>query len=125
MKRRNILRGVCVALAVLAGGSGLSAQAASADEKAAGAVRATTEYENARVRVVRYVFGPHARVPMHDAPDLVAVWLTDGRLKLTFPDGTWKEMTVKAGQVGWEAAQRHEGENEGSTPLEFISVQMK
>jgi quercetin dioxygenase-like cupin family protein len=80
---------------------------------------------NNRVAVVRFRFGPHAKIPLHIAPDLVAVWLTDARLKLTFPDGTSKVEYRKAGEIAWEPAQKHSGENLGGAPLEFISIQLK
>jgi beta-alanine degradation protein BauB len=83
------------------------------------------EFENDRVAVVRFRFGPHAKIPMHAAPDLVAIWLSDARLKLTFPDGTSKVEDRKAGDVEWEPAQSHSGENLVDAPLDFISVQLK
>jgi quercetin dioxygenase-like cupin family protein len=83
------------------------------------------EFENDRVAVVRFRFSPHARIPMHAAPDLVAIWLTDARLKLAFPDGTSKVESRKAGEVEWESAQKHAGENLADTPLEFIAIQLK
>jgi quercetin dioxygenase-like cupin family protein len=83
------------------------------------------EFENDQVRVVRYQFAPHAKIPMHQAPDLVGIWLTDGHLKLTFPNGKTEVQIHKAGDVGWGSAQQHAGENVGSTPLEFIAVQLK
>jgi quercetin dioxygenase-like cupin family protein len=89
------------------------------------AVLRKVEFENNRVAVVRFRFGPHAEIPLHAVPDLVAVWLTDARLRLTFPDGTNKVEDHKAGDVAWEPAQKHSGENMGDAPLEFISIQLK
>ena len=83
------------------------------------------EYENDRVRIVRFHFEPHAKVPMHPAPDLVSTWLTDGHFKLTHPDGTVQDLKVRAGQTEWFDAQMHTGENLGDTPLDFVVVQMK
>lgn len=88
-------------------------------------VQRTVELDNDRVTVVRYLFAPHASVPMHDAPDLVAVWLTDSQLKLTFPDGTSRVESHKPGDIAWLPAQQHAGENLADTPLEFIAVQLK
>jgi len=51
-------------------------------------VKRTVEFENDLVSVVRYRFEPHAKVPIHHAPNLVAVWLTDVQLRLSFLDGT-------------------------------------
>ena len=66
-------------------------------EREQSAVLRKVEFENNRITVVRFRFGPHAQIPLHAAPDLVAVWLTDARLKLTFPDGTSKVEYRKAG----------------------------
>ncbi len=94
-------------------------------DKGHGGVQRSVEFENDRVTVVRYRFAPRAKIPLHDAPDLVAVWLTDARLKLTLPDGTSKEENHKAGDVAWTSAQTHAGENMADSPLEFISVQLR
>ncbi len=90
-----------------------------------GEVQRKVEFENDRIMVIRYRFAPHAKVPIHDAPDLLAIWLTDGRLKMTFPDGTSKLEIHKRGETEWTPAQKHAGENLADTPLEFIAVQMK
>ncbi len=94
-------------------------------EKEQSAVMRKVEFENDRITAVRFRFAPHAKIPMHAAPDLAAIWLTDAHLKLTFPDGTSKVEDRKAGDVEWEPAQRHSGENLADTPLDFISVQLK
>jgi quercetin dioxygenase-like cupin family protein len=88
-------------------------------------VRDNVEFENEQVRVVHYHFAPHATIPMHQAPDVVAVWLTDAQLKLTFPDGVWEVEKHKAGEIAWRPAQQHAGENLADSPLEFIAVQLK
>ncbi len=93
-------------------------------EKQAG-VQPKVEFENEHVRVVRFRFGPHAQIPMHDAPDVVTVALSEGRLRLTFPDGTTKDLAYMPGATGWAAASRHAGENLEDTTLEFIAVQLK
>ncbi len=94
-------------------------------EREQSAVIRKVELENKRVAVVRFRFGPHAKIPLHAAPDLVAIWLSDAHLKLTFPDGTSKVEDHRAGDVEWEPAQRHSGENLADAPLDFISVQLK
>ncbi|MGE5172652.1 MAG: cupin domain-containing protein [Betaproteobacteria bacterium] len=94
-------------------------------EREQSAVIRKIEFENNRVTVVRYRFGPHAKIPMHAVPDLVAIWLSDAHLKLTFSDGTSKVEDRKAGDVEWEPAQRHSGENLADAPLDFIAIQLK
>ncbi len=91
----------------------------------AGGVHTKVEFDNDRVRVIRFHFEPHAKIPMHDAPDVVSVALTEGHLRLTLPDGTSRDYHYKAGDADWAPAQSHAGENMASTPLEFIAVQLK
>lgn len=88
-------------------------------------IQRTVEFEDNRVSVVRYHFEPHAKTPMHEAPELVAIWLTDARLGLTFPDGTTKVESHEAGETAWAPAQQHAGENLAYKPLEFVSIQFK
>src|SRR6266540_6470702 len=87
-----------------------------------GGVHTKVELDNERVRVIRFHFEPHAKIPMHDAPDVVSVALTEGHLRLTLPDGTSRDYHYKAGDADWAPAQSHAGENMASTPLEFIAV---
>lgn len=88
-------------------------------------VHTKVEFDNERVRVVRFHFEPHAKIPMHDAPDVVSIALMDGHLRLTSPDGTTQDFHYHAGDVDWLPAQSHAGENMSDTPLEFIAVQLK
>src|SRR5919198_3227403 len=87
-------------------------------------VHTKIEFDNERVRVIRFHFEPHAKVPMHDAPDLVSVALTPGHLRLTSPDGTSQDFHYQAGDADWLPAQSHAGENMTDTPLEFLAVQL-
>ena len=91
----------------------------------AGEVHTKVEFDNERVRVIRFHFEPRAKVPMHDAPDLVSIALTDGHLRLTSPDGTIQDFHYQAGDADWLPAQSHAGENMADTPLEFLAVQLK
>ncbi len=91
----------------------------------AGRVESKVEFENDRVRVVRFRFAPHASIPMHAAPDVVSIALTDGHLRLTFPDGHINDFHYRAGDVGWLPAQQHAGENAADMPLEFVAIQLK
>ncbi len=91
----------------------------------AGGVQTKVEFDNERVRVLRFHFGPHAKLPMHDAPEVVSVALTAGHLRLTLSDGTIRDQHYKVGDTDWAPAQSHAGENMADTPLEFIAVQLK
>ncbi len=88
-------------------------------------VESRIEFENERVRVVRFHFSPHARVPMHSAPDVVSIALTEGHLRLTLPDGRIQDFHYRPGDTTWLPAQQHAGENAADTPLEFVAVQLK
>ena len=90
-----------------------------------GGVHTKVEFDNERVRVVRFHFEPHAKIPMHDAPDVVSIALTNGHLRLTSPDGTSQDFRYRAGDADWVPAQSHAGENMADTPFEFVAVQLK
>jgi quercetin dioxygenase-like cupin family protein len=83
------------------------------------------EFENAQVRVLRITYGPHEKSVMHGHPASVAVFLTDGNVKFTMPDGKTVTGDVKAGMVQWEAGVKHLPENTGDKPFELILVELK
>jgi quercetin dioxygenase-like cupin family protein len=83
------------------------------------------EFENAQVRVLRITVGPHEKVPVHDHPQSVTVWLTDAHTRSTPPDGKVQERNLKAGQVVWVTASTHTDENLRNELLELISVEIK
>jgi quercetin dioxygenase-like cupin family protein len=74
------------------------------------------------VTVIRLRLAPHQKIPMHDVTPRAVVWLTDARLRLTFPDGSTKDLVQKAGDTGWLPQQRHAGENLGDAPVELVAV---
>lgn len=76
--------------------------------------------ENAEVRILRFHYGPHEKSVMHSHPDLVVVYLTDMRVKMTMPDGK-----SKAGEAQWVAAGTHLPENLSDKPIEGILVELK
>jgi len=80
------------------------------------------EFENDKVQVLRVHVAPHATVPMHDITERVVIWLTPANLKVTLPDGTSKELHIKAGEAGWAEPGRHAGTNLSDQPIEFIAV---
>ena len=83
------------------------------------------EFENDQVRVLRWHADPHEKSPMHEHPANIAVYLTDGRVKFTFPDGKTGERQGKAGQVFWGEPVKHEVENVGDKPVEVVQVELK
>jgi quercetin dioxygenase-like cupin family protein len=82
------------------------------------------EFANAQVRVLRLKIAPHGKIPMHQVPGHVTVWLTDAHLQVTLSDGTTQTLHFKAGEVGWTDAGQHAGENLTANPIEAILVEV-
>jgi len=83
------------------------------------------EFENDQVRVVRITYGPHEKSVMHAHPANVAVFLTDGQVQFTLPDGKTQQAPAKAGAVQWDGGGKHLPENTGDKPFELILVELK
>jgi quercetin dioxygenase-like cupin family protein len=49
------------------------------------------EFENESVRVLRISYAPGEKSVMHYHPNAVAVYLTDGKTRMTTPDGKSQE----------------------------------
>src|SRR5262249_12947266 len=86
---------------------------------------AKVTFENDSVVVLHIVIGPHEKIPMHDVTPRLIVWITNGRLKLTFPDGSVVNDAHKAGDAEWLDSRRHAGENMGDSPVEIAAVILK
>jgi quercetin dioxygenase-like cupin family protein len=80
---------------------------------------------NDQVRVLRAKYGPHEKSVMHEHPASVAVFMSDGHVKFTLPDGTSQDVNAKAHFVTWADAGKHLPENVGDTPLEVIVIELK
>ncbi|MEE9163737.1 MAG: cupin domain-containing protein [Thermoplasmata archaeon] len=85
----------------------------------------TVEFENDQVRVLRIRYGPGEMSEMHEHPNGVGVFLTDGEARFHFEDGTSEEMSWKAGDAAWFPAAKHNPENRGDGPIELIEVELK
>lgn len=83
------------------------------------------EYEDERVRVLRARYAPGEKSVMHGHPALVAIMLTNGTMRMTYPDGTEEIMSVVAGQVMPAPAMEHLPENIGDQELRVILVELK
>ena len=83
------------------------------------------ELENEQVRVLRISYGPGEKSVMHEHPASLAVFLTDGHVKFTQPDGKTQESSPKAGTTICSAAGKHLPENVGDKPFELILVELK
>lgn len=82
------------------------------------------ELQNEHVRVLRFRLAPHERIPMHEVPPHLAIWLTDADLKLSYPDGQSDIKHFRAGEARWVSIGKHSGENIGSRPLEFLAIEV-
>lgn len=81
--------------------------------------------DNAYARIVKAHYGPGEKSVMHSHPDLVAVFLTDGKVKFSYPDGKTEERTVKAGDAMFTPATVHLPENIGDKAFDVILVEFK
>ena len=115
--RRILFLAVCVCLAVL---PALTQDPVKADPK-----HYKVEFENDQVRVLHIAVGPHEKTPMHQHPAGVLVWLTDARVRFTFPNGKTEEVQGKARQATWSAPVTHAGENLGDKPVEVLQIELK
>ena len=83
------------------------------------------EFENEQVRALRIKYAPGEKSVMHGHPPSVAVVLTDGRVRFTFPDGRVSEHDVRAGDLHWNPAGEHQPENIGDERLELLLIELK
>ena len=81
--------------------------------------------ENDQVRILRARYGPHEKSVMHSHPAGAAVFLSDGKVRFTFPDGKTQDETAKAGDARYTPAVTHLPENAGDKPFEVIVVEIK
>ena len=83
------------------------------------------EFENDQVRVLRATYPAKDKSVMHEHPDAVAIFLTDGKVKFGTPDGKFVDSPVKAGTTRWTPATKHLPENVGDKAFEVILVEVK
>ncbi len=81
--------------------------------------------ENDRVRVLRVVFKPGDRAPMHHHPDHTIYVVKGGKLDLTSPLGKTESMELRSGKAIFMESQSHEATNVGDTDIELIVVELK
>lgn len=81
--------------------------------------------ENDQVRVLKINYNPKEKSVMHEHPAGVVVFLGKSQVRFTLPDGSSREATTKAGEVGLADAEKHLPENIGNTPVDAILVELK
>jgi quercetin dioxygenase-like cupin family protein len=82
-------------------------------------------FENDQVRILKIIYGPNEKSVMHEHPNAVAVFLTDGQIKFQLPDGKSVDAPVKSGQSMFTPAGKHLPENVGDKPFEVVLVELK
>jgi len=102
-----------------------AAQGAAPDPVRVDSGHYIVELENERVRVLRIRYGPREKSVMHSHPALVAVMVTGGHMRMTYPDGTTEDIVAKAGQVISFPALDHLPENLSDQPFEVVAVELK
>ena len=81
--------------------------------------------DNTQVRVMDVRVKPGEKVGMHSHPASVLYYLTDGRLKITYPDGRVEERTIKAGTAVWSDSVTHAAQNLGTSEFHEIHTELK
>jgi len=82
-------------------------------------------YEDAGIRVLRVVYGPHEKSVMHEHPALAGVFTTDSHFKFAMADGTTQERQGKRGDAISAPAEKHNPENVGEATAQAILVEFK
>lgn len=85
----------------------------------------TVRFENDRVRVLEYHLEPGGIEVMHSHPPGVVYYLSDGTARLTLPDGTASESSVKTGDLFWRDSTTHAVANVGQTELVALAIELK
>lgn len=110
---------------VVAYGVAAYAQPAKADPVKVDPKHYKVEFENESVRVLRIAYAPGEKSVMHYHPASVAVYLTDGKIRMTAPDGKSQDAPGKAGTAEWAPAGSHLPQNVGDKPFEVMLVELK
>ena len=81
--------------------------------------------DNHQVRVLDVRIKPGERVDVHEHPDNVIYYLSDGKLRLILPDGRTEDREVKAGTAVWSEASKHAAQNIGTSDFREIQIELK
>ncbi len=83
------------------------------------------EIDNEFVRVVRETLAPREQAVVHHDLASVVVYLTDAHLKINSANGKVKEVSPKAGDVGYFAEGLNREENLSASRVEAVVVELK
>jgi quercetin dioxygenase-like cupin family protein len=81
--------------------------------------------DNAQVRVLAVTLKPGQKAPMHSHPANVSYVLSDGKLRITLPDGKTMDKEPKAGAATWSDAVTHAVENIGTGDFTQVQIELK
>jgi beta-alanine degradation protein BauB len=81
--------------------------------------------EDDDVRILRTRYAPRAKSVMHSHPKHIAIALSAGKFRFTFPDGTSQEMDIKVGDALIAPAGPHLPELLSNEPFDAIIVELK
>jgi len=81
--------------------------------------------DNAQVRVLRIHYGPHETSVRHSHPDSVAVYLSDGRIRMLLGNGKTIVSSGKAGGSEFTPAGVHTPTNLSNKPFDAVLVELK
>jgi quercetin dioxygenase-like cupin family protein len=86
---------------------------------------ATVVLENDRVRVLRLIYKPGEKVPLHSHPAVVVIYMTPCKSSFKSTDNESGEHDLAAGTVRWSPGTTHINENTGKTVCEVTLVELK
>jgi quercetin dioxygenase-like cupin family protein len=122
---KGIAKGMCgLLLAGSVAGFAISVAVAQ-DPTVVDAKHYKVMFENDQVRILKITYGPKEKSVMHEHPNAVAVFLTDGQMKFQLPDGKVVDATLKTGESMFTPAGKHLPENVGDKPFEVVLVELK
>ncbi len=85
----------------------------------------TVEFENDRVRVIRIKYGPGEKSVMHTHGPNVAIFLSDGNVRMHIPDGESVDVSTQIGATQWSDDEEHLPENLDDETMEVVLVELK
>lgn len=116
------------ALLALLPGLTLAGEANGQDAAVAQPQAYRVAFENDRLRALEYRNRPGTGVcgnGMHSHPAHLTVVLFDGPARVREPNGRWKNVVSKKGDVFWSEAETHEVENLSGRESHAILIELK
>ena len=81
--------------------------------------------DNDKVRVLKLVYKPGEKVPLHSHPAVVVIYMTPCKSTFHSTDGEAGEHELAAGTVRWSPGTTHVNENTGTTVCEVMLIELK